>query len=85
MSSTSTSLTNTHRLDNEREEAVTYITDDFTRDKGKAGESTDNERAKLVDKAVSRNLSFMHSVLNDMQFRTYTMLLRLTLQNKGIR
>ena len=39
----------------------------------------------MIDKAVIKDLKYMHSTLNDSQYRKYVMLLNATLMNRGLK
>ena len=78
------SLSNALRLDNDTKESVSYIFDYFTNDMAKAGAATGEERENLYKKAIRRNLSSMHTVLNDKQYHEYVLLLNTTLNNRGL-
>ena len=43
-----------------------------------------DEVFKTADKAISKDLKYMHYLLNDKQYRTYVMLLNTTLNNRGL-
>lgn len=78
------SLSNTLKLDNEEAYTVSLITKNFADDMRKAGAAKDEEQAKLYKKALNRNLSYMHSVLTERQYREYVKLLNVTLVNRGL-
>lgn len=78
------SLSNTLRLDNEKTEFVTYISDDFANDMAKAAVAKGDKREKLYKKAVNKNLAYMHTVLSSRQYRKYLQILNATLVNRGL-
>lgn len=43
------------------------------------------ERAKMVEKAINKDLAYMNYMLSDTQYRKYLMLLNLTLVNRGLK
>lgn len=78
------SLARTLQLDGDAYEAVNYITSDLKKDMKKAGEAEGEERDRLYKKAIRHNLSYMHVVLDENQYRTYVTLLNTTLNNRGL-
>lgn len=78
------SLANTLKLDNEETYTVSLVTRNFTDDMKKAGEAVGDEQKELSRKAVNRNLSYMHSVLTPRQYNEYALLLKTTLENRGL-
>jgi hypothetical protein len=44
-----------------------------------------DERNELLEKAVKKDLRYMHFVLNEKQYNTYEMLLNTTLVNRGLK
>ena len=50
----------------------------------KAANAEASERAELVKKAATKELKYMHYVLNEKQYRKYNTLLNLTLENRGL-
>ena len=65
-------------------DAVSYISDDLKKDMKKAATAEGEDRDKLYKKAIRHNLSYMHAVLDDDQYRTYVKLLNATLTNRGL-
>jgi hypothetical protein len=43
------------------------------------------ERSKMVEKAVNKDLAYMNYILNKDQYRKYVMLLNTTLVNRGLK
>ena len=66
-------------------EVVADIHRNFCNEMMVAAYAESNERAGLVDKAVDKDVRYMHYVLNDKQYKKYVMLLTLTLQNRGLK
>ena len=58
--------------------------DQFINDMRKAANAEASERAELVKKAATKELKYMHYVLNEKQYRKYNTLLNLTLENRGL-
>ena len=77
-------LARTLQLDAETFDAVNYITSDLKNDMKKVGEAQGEDRDKLYKKAIRHNLSYMHAVLDDEQYRTYVKLLNTTINNRGL-
>ena len=72
-------------LDNDQMEAVADIHRQFSQEMMMAATAEVDEREALVDKAVKKDARYMHYVLNEKQFKTYMMLLNVTLQNRGLK
>ena len=49
-----------------------------------ASKAKEEERKELMNKAITKDLRYMHYLLNDKQYRTYVMLLNTTLNNRGL-
>jgi hypothetical protein len=77
-------LARTLNLDADEFGAVNIITSDFKKDMKKVGEAEGEDRANLYKKAIKHNLSYMHAVLDEDQYRTYVKLLNATLNNRGL-
>ena len=72
------------KLDWDQEEAVDDIHNNFSADMMYAAAANKADRATLVDKAVKKDLRYMHAVLDTDQYHTYVMLLNATLNNRGL-
>jgi hypothetical protein len=72
------------KLDWDQEEAVDDIHKNFSADMMDAAAANKADRATLVDKAVKKDLRYMHAVLDTDQYHTYVMLLNATLNNRGL-
>ena len=48
-------------------------------------EAAGEERTKMVDKAISKDLAYMNYILSADQYRKYVMLLNMTLINRGLK
>ena len=51
---------------------------------GETKTNAGEDRDKLYKKAIRHNLSYMHAVLDENQYRTYVKLLNATLTNRGL-
>ena len=71
------SLAHALGLTNDQVESVTEMM--FAAQYGK------DERSKMVEKAVNKDLAYMNYILNKDQYRKYVMLLNITLANRGLR
>ena len=49
-----------------------------------ASQANEEDRKDLMDKALNKNLKYMHYLLNDKQYRTYVLLLNTTFNNRGL-
>ena len=73
-------------LDFDQMDAVEMIHNQFCEDMRKAAVATDSDEQKtLLDKAVTRDLRYMHWVLDRRQYRKYQQLLNVTLVNRGLK
>ena len=79
------SLANALSLNIDQAEAVADVHKNFTADMMNAATAAKDERAAMIDKAVIKDLKYMHSILNDPQYRKYVMLLNATLMNRGLK
>jgi hypothetical protein len=50
-----------------------------------AAHSSKDERDTLVEKAVKKDVRYMHYVLDQNQYRKYLLLLNTTLHNRGLK
>lgn len=50
-----------------------------------AAQTTGDERQKMVEKAIKKDLAYMNYILSSDQYRKYVMLLNMTLMNRGIK
>jgi hypothetical protein len=44
-----------------------------------------DERTKMVDKAINKDLAYMNYILSRDQYRKYVMLLNVTMLNRGLK
>ena len=79
------SLANALSLNIDQAEAVADVHKNFTADMMNAATAAKDERAAMIDKAVIKDLKYMHSIPNDSQYRKYVMLLNATLMNRGLK
>ncbi len=66
-------------------EAVQDIHHQFCNEMLLASQATGDERTSLVEKAVKKDVLYMHYVLEEKQYKKYLMLLNTTLYNRGLR
>lgn len=50
-----------------------------------ASQAAGEERQKMMDKAISKDLAYMNYILSPEQYRKYVMLLNVTLLNRGLK
>ena len=50
-----------------------------------ASQASGDERQKMMDKAINKDLAYMNYILSPEQYRKYVMLLNVTLLNRGLR
>lgn len=50
-----------------------------------AAQTVGDERQKMVEKAIKKDLAYMNYILSSDQYRKYVMLLNITLMNRGIK
>ncbi len=79
------SLADALSLNIDQTEAVADVHKNFTAEMMNAATAPKEERAAMVDKAVLKDLKYMHGILNDSQYRKYVMLLNATLINRGLK
>ena len=80
----SKSLARTLGLDYYTANNVELVYKDFSNDMQKAASLTGQDRARAFKKAINRNLSYMHRLLDEDQYREYVKLLNVTLNNRGL-
>jgi len=71
-------------LTTDQMEAVENIHNTFNAEMQMAAHAEENDRQERVNKAVERDVKWMHYVLNDKQYRIYLTLLNTTLNNRGL-
>ncbi len=72
-------------LNADQMEAVESIHNTFNAEMQLAAQAEAADRQERVNKAVERDIKWMHYVLNEKQYRTYLMLLNTTLNNRGLK
>ena len=72
-------------LTDEQVEGVAEIHKTFSSEMMNAAEYGNEERAKLVEKAINKDLAYMNTVLNKDQYHKYLTLLNVTLVNRGMK
>jgi len=71
-------------LNVDQAEAVEYIHDTFCREMRKAARANAENREAMMKKAVEKDLKYMHSSLNEEQYRKYLTVLNATMYNHGL-
>ena len=71
-------------LADDQKEAVENIHHTFASELMFAAQYGENDRKKLVARALDNDVKWMRYVLNDKQFRTYLSLLNSTMNNRGL-
>jgi hydroxypyruvate isomerase len=66
-------------------DAVQDIHSTFCAEMMMAAHAGNEERSELVDKAVNKDVRYMHYVLDEKQYRKYLLLLNTTLRNRGLK
>ena len=79
------SLADALSLNIDQVEAVADVHKNFTADMMNAATAKGEERSAMIDKAVLKDLKYMHVILNNSQYRKYVMLLNTTLINRGLK
>ena len=72
------SLSDALGLNIDQVEAVADVHKNFTADMM-------NAAVAMIDKAINKDLKYMHVILSNTQYRKYLMLLNVTLVNRGIK
>lgn len=71
-------------LDYDQMDAVQMIHKRFCDDMMEAAAAEKDKQEELIMKAVTRDLRYMHAVLDKRQYRKYQQLLNVTLRNRGL-
>ena len=66
-------------------ESVAEVHKTFSSEMVFAAQYGKEERTKMVEKAVNKDLAYMNYILNKDQYRKYVMLLNTTLTNRGLK
>ena len=72
-------------LNLDQAEAVADVHKNFTADMMNAATAANDERAAMIDKAINKDLKYMHTILSNAQYRKYLTLLNTTLVNRGLK
>ena len=76
---------NTLGLSKDQVEGVAEVHKTFSAEMLFAAQYGKEERAKMVEKAIQKDLAYMNYMLSDSQYRKYVMLLNVTLHNRGLK
>ena len=79
------SLADALSLNIDQVEAVADVHKNFTADMMNAAVAAGDDRKAMIDKAINKDLKYMHVILSNTQYRKYLMLLNVTLINRGIK
>ena len=77
-------LSDALKLTIDQRESVADVHRTFCGEMLVASQANEDDRKALMDKAINKDLKYMHYLLNDKQYRTYVMLLNTTLYNRGL-
>jgi len=72
-------------LSKDQVEGVAEIHKTFSAEMMFAAQYGKEERAKMVEKAINKDLAYMNYMLNENQYRKYVQLLNVTLNNRGLK
>ena len=72
-------------LSKDQVESFAEIHKTFSAEMVFAAQAQGEEREKMVDKAIKKDLAYMGYILNRDQYRRYVMLLNMTLVNRGLK
>ena len=78
-------LARTLNLSKDQVESVAEVHKTFSSEMVFAAQYGKEERTKMVEKAVNKDLAYMNYILNKDQYRKYVMLLNTTLTNRGLK
>ncbi len=78
------SLSRALGLDFDQADAVEDVHHNFSAEMMNAGLAPKADRKVMVDKAIDKDLKYMHSILSEDQYHKYLQLLNVTLNNRGI-
>ena len=78
-------LARTLNLSKDQVESVAEVHKTFSSEMVFAAQYGKEERTKMVEKAVNKDLAYMNYILNKDQYRKYVMLLNMTLVNRGLK
>jgi hypothetical protein len=72
-------------LSKDQVESVAEVHKTFSSEMLFAAQYGKDERTKMVDRAINKDLAYMNYILNQDQYRKYVMLLNVTLTNRGLK
>ena len=72
-------------LSDDQVEGVAEIHKTFSSEMVFAAQYGKEERAKMVEKAINKDLAYMNYILSKDQYRKYVLLLNTTLTNRGLK
>ncbi len=72
-------------LSKDQEESFAEIHKTFSAEMLFAAQASGEEREKMVDNAIKKNLAWMDYILNRDQYRRYVQILNVTLVNRGLK
>ncbi|MBQ2210253.1 MAG: hypothetical protein II404_09860 [Prevotella sp.] len=72
-------------LSKDQVESFAEIHKTFSAEMQFAAQASGEEREKMVNKAIGKDLAYMDYILNRDQYRRYVMLLNMTLHNRGLK
>lgn len=78
-------LARTLNLSKDQLESVAEVHKTFSSEMMFAAQYGKEERTKMVEKAINKDLAYMNYILNKDQYRKYVMLLNMTLVNRGLK
>jgi hypothetical protein len=78
-------LARTLNLSKDQIESVAEVHKTFSSEMMFAAQYGKEERIKMVEKAIGKDLAYMNYILNKDQYRKYVMLLNITLANRGLK
>jgi hypothetical protein len=78
-------LARTLNLSQDQVEGVAEVHKTFSSEMMFAAQYGKEERTKMVEKAINKDLAYMNYILNKDQYRKYVMLLNMTLINRGLK
>lgn len=77
-------LSDALKLTIDQRESVSDVHHTFCGEMLIASQANEEDRKVLMNKAINKDLKYMHYLLNDKQYRTYVMILNTTLNNRGL-
>lgn len=77
-------LSDALKLSSDQRESVADVHRTFCGEMLVASQANEDDRKALMDKAILKDLKYMHYLLNEKQYRTYVLILNTTLNNRGL-